>query len=109
MSIDDKKLDNPVWHSLSETHRRLAIDYSNIKFYHPEYCPFGGFTSAENMSGSIDDYASGCNNFFVVGEKPVFSNSIKLKNELVCLQMVVNSRIDLQIREDIVEIGPAHT
>lgn len=31
-----KKLDNPVWYSLSETHRDISINYHNIKFYdHP--------------------------------------------------------------------------
>ena len=40
---DDKKLDNPVWFSLSETHQSFAIDYGSIKFYHSDYCPFGGF------------------------------------------------------------------
>ena len=40
---DDKKLDNPVWFSLSETHQSFAVDYGSVKFYHPEYCPFGGF------------------------------------------------------------------
>ena len=38
-----KKLDNPVWHSLSETHKNFSIVYIHLKFYGPDYCPFGGF------------------------------------------------------------------
>ncbi len=40
---NESKLDNPVWHSLSEVHQKFAVDYDGIKFYHPDYCPFGGF------------------------------------------------------------------
>jgi hypothetical protein len=43
MSPNANKLDNPVWHSLNETHHSFGIDYNEIKFYHPDYCPFGDF------------------------------------------------------------------
>jgi hypothetical protein len=34
------KLDNPVWHSLSENHKEYGITYDETLFY-AEYCPFG--------------------------------------------------------------------
>ncbi len=105
---DIEKLDNPVWFSLSESHKSFAIEYDSIKFYHPDYCPFGGFKQIENTSIYISQYSMLVDNFFMVGEKPVFSNSLKLKNELVCLQMVCYHIIDIGIHEDIVELDKKH-
>jgi len=50
----DKKLDNPVWHSLNETHQNFALHYHNIKFYHPDYCPCGGFISVKRTISSVN-------------------------------------------------------
>ena len=80
-----EKLDNPVWYSLSETHKDISINYHNVKFYDPVYCPFGGFIEYNNVASQIDEYSKLINHFFVVGEKPLFSGKILLKNELVCL------------------------
>ena len=43
------KLDNPVWYSLSEAHNDISINYHNVKFYDPAYCPFGGFIEINNV------------------------------------------------------------
>ncbi|MDP2089360.1 MAG: GNAT family N-acetyltransferase [Flavobacteriaceae bacterium] len=108
MTLNEKKLDNPVWYSLSETHKGFAIDFDNIKFYHPDYCPFGGFMEIENISNPISEYSELTDNFFTVGQKPNFSNNLKLKNELVCLQMLTHHKTDLNIEEDIVALGEEH-
>ncbi len=104
----NEKLDNPVWYSLSESHRNFAIDFGNIKFYHLDYCPFGGFMRLENISAPIYEYSKWVDNFFVVGEMPSYPNSLKLKNELVCLQMVSPHKINLDIQEDITGLGEEH-
>ena len=104
-SKDDEKLDNPVWYSLSETHQCFAIDYDSIKFYHPDYCPFGGFKQIENISMPISEYAALADNFYIVGEKPSLSNPLKINNELVCIQMVLDHKIQTDIKEVIVELG----
>jgi predicted GNAT family acetyltransferase len=44
------------------------------------------------------------NQFFIVGEKPVFSKKISLKKELVCLQMILEKRIEINIGEKIIEL-----
>jgi len=108
--LDDNynKLDNPVWHSLSETHKKFSIDYNGIKFYHPDYCPFGGFETTENISKHIDDYSKLVDNFFVVGNKPELSNDLTLKKELVCLQMIINQKILSEIKEEITVLGSEH-
>lgn len=100
-----KKLDNPAWHSLTEVHKEPAIDYKGIKFYHPDYCPFGGFIDADQTEGGIDAYSLLTNNFYVIGDKPDISNSsVQLKKELVCDQMVLNKRIDSTVSEQIIEL-----
>lgn len=105
---NDKKLDNPVWHSLSESHRDFAVAYKNIKFYHPDYCPFGGFETTEETSSSIDAYSQLADDFFIVGDKPLLSDSLQIKNELVCAQMIVNDRIDSEPKDTILQLTAEH-
>lgn len=108
MAPNENKLDNPVWNSLSETHQNLAIDYKSIKFYHPDYCPFGGFTKTEDTATPIAEYAQLAANFFIIGQKPNISSNLKLNNELVCLQMIIYDKIDFAIKEEIVELNVSH-
>ena len=108
-ATDDKKLDNPVWYSLSETHQKFSLDYATIKFYHPDYCPFGGFQTNENLSNSIDQYSAMVDNFFIVGEKPGISCQLTFKKELICLQMIISDRINLELKEQITKLTTLHT
>lgn len=105
---DIEKLNNPVWYSLSESHKNFALEYNNIKFYHPDYCPFGGFIQIENTTTPIAEYATLVDNFFIVGEKLTIPNTLKLNKELVCLQMIITDTIELEIKEKIVELGEEH-
>ncbi len=98
------KLDNPVWNSLSETHKSLAIEYDGTKFYKPQYCPFGGFKKIDKLDLYIDKYSNLTDNFFIVGEKPVFNDNIIVVNNLLCSQMILNTKIDFEINEEIVEL-----
>jgi len=109
MNKNDHKLDNPVWHALSETHQQFSVNYSGIKFYHPDYCPFGGFETENNIADYIDEYSILINNFFIVGKKPELSNQLELKKELICLQMIIREKIDLEIKEKIIPLNSQHT
>ena len=102
------KLDNPVWYSLSETHQQFSVDYTIAKFYNPDYCPFGGFETLENISNQIDDYATLVDNFYVVGNKPQLSDQLTLHKELVCLQMTVDNKIDIELKEGIILLTNEH-
>lgn len=102
------KLDNPVWYALSETHRDLAIDFGDIKFYQPDYCPFGGFTAPGEMAVPISEYAALAGSFFIIGDKPALPEGYVIKNELVCLQMVASHKIDVEIRDDITGLTEEH-
>jgi ribosomal protein S18 acetylase RimI-like enzyme len=102
--MDINKLDNPVWHSLNETHSNFALEYDDFKFYHPDFCPFGGFTSLINSNKNIETYTSLVTNFYVVGDKPNFNNTVLLNKDLICNQMVLNKPIELDISEQIIKL-----
>lgn len=102
MPID--KLKNPAWYALNESQKDLAIDYDGVQFYHPDYCPFGGFIDLKKSQNAIDQYAEICNDFFVIGEKPEFSSQLTLKNELICIQMVLESPISIDTHYPIIEL-----
>ncbi len=104
MRVVEKKLDNPVWNSLNEIHENISIEFDGIKFYNPSYCPFGGFTKSNNLINSINEYSNLVDNFYVVGEKPLFSNLLTLNKNLICNQMLLKKPIDIEDREQIIEL-----
>lgn len=101
-----EKLDNPVWFSLMETHQPFAIEYGEVKFYQPDYCPFGGFTVIEETANALHQYAKLTGNFYIVGDKPSLHNSLIVHKELVCRQMVLDNIPTVEIHEAIIEIQP---
>ena len=108
MSSNENKLDNPVWFSLTETHNKFSVEYDGVKFYHPDYCPFGGFTDIDKTANSLDQYSNMVQNFYVVGQQPKFNDSIILNRDLVCNQMVLENKIDIDIDEELVELHIEH-
>jgi GNAT superfamily N-acetyltransferase len=108
MSPDEKKLDNPIWNSLSETHKSFGIDYGSIKFYHPDYCPFGGFTEIENTANPIAEYAELASHFYIIGQQPNVPANLNLKDELICLQMIIYDKINHIIKDEIVKLDENH-
>lgn len=108
METGNHKLDNPVWYSVSETHKSFGIDFGTTKFYHPDYCPFGGFVTADAIENSITEYAKLANNFFIIGQKPIVPDNLKLNNELICLQMIIHDKIELHFEDQIVKLKEEH-
>lgn len=102
--IDHKKLDNPAWYSLTETHQSFAIDYKGAKFYQPQYCPFGAFINLADTRSALDAYSLQTNNFYIIGNLPNFSEKIMLIKELVCKQMVLFNLTQTVINEDIINL-----
>ncbi len=94
---------------MSETHQSFSVDYGNTKFYHPDYCPFGGFETIEDTAKHIDEYSTLVGSFFIVGKKPKLSGQVQLKQELVCLQMVIEKKIGLEASENITALTEEHT
>lgn len=108
MITEENKLDNPVWNSLSESHQKFALDYNGTRFYNPDYCPFGGFVKLEDTLEATTAYASLCDNFFIVGEKPNLPNTLKIVKELVCLQMIIHEKVQLPFENEIIKLTEEH-
>lgn len=99
------KLDNPVWHSLNEAHAKFSLNFTNLKCYQPDYCPFGGYKDPASIANEMDEYSKQIDNFYVVGEKPTFSENLVLKKELVCLQMLIDHPINIGVTEEIIQLN----
>lgn len=105
MNTEDYKLDNPVWYSLSESHKTFAVNYDDIKFYHPDYCPFGGFQYPRNTLDPMTEYSRMIGNFFIVGERPDIPIPLNMQKELVCLQMIIKHKINIEQKDDITPLS----
>ncbi len=99
------KLNNPVWHSLNEVHKKFCVGNDNVKFYRPKYSPFGSFTNYNTIDIYIDKYADLTPIFFVVGEKPMISDNIHLIKQMICEQMILDKEVTIDIEENIVELN----
>jgi len=108
MTIENNKLDNPVWFSLTETHKKLALEFNDAKFYNSDYCPFGGFIKIDETADSLSQYSNFTSDFYVVGKRPKFAGPLILNRELVCNQMILDNIIDIDNDEEIVELNKEH-
>lgn len=104
----EEQLDNPAWHSLNETHTRFCVAYDQLYCYNPDFCPFGGFTGDHRIAPLLEQYAETIENFFIIGNKPEYAEKLWLKQELVCLQMVLRHIPSVEIKETIVPLTPEH-
>ncbi|WP_316820322.1 GNAT family N-acetyltransferase [Pedobacter gandavensis] len=108
MNSEENKLNNPVWFSLIESHHPYSVDFGDVKCYHPDYCPFGGFTKLDSSEDALDEYSILADNFFVVGDKPNYSNLLRFNKELVCCQMLLRSPIQIEFKEEITSLKAEH-
>lgn len=95
-----QKLDNPVYHSLNEHHKKFCINFGDSKFYNPEVAAFGGSVEIAKEK-DIAEYSKICDDFLIFGAKP-HGNFEKDLSQLVCDQYVLENKIDLDYAEDIV-------
>lgn len=102
--IQEHKLDNPAWYSLHEIHHNFAIEYKGIKFYNPKYCPFGGSIDKDIATKGISEYSNLADSFFVIGEKPLLGDTVNLKRNLICNQMLLKKQIELELKEEIISL-----
>ena len=107
-TFDETPLDNPVWFSLTEHQYNQAIDYGHVKFYHPDYAPFGAFINGQDTSNAIEQHAQLIQDFFIVGDTPKMPAHFKPPKQYIGLQMIIYNAIDYPITEAIVELTDAH-
>lgn len=103
-----KKLENPVWYSLNETHKRYTINYDGVKFYDPNICPFGAFFDATKTAKAINEYAKLTSEFFLVSENetPLFNeNQVTLEQKIEGCQMVLDNLVEPEITETIIPLN----
>ncbi len=107
-----KKLDNPVWHSLCETHKKIALDFEGMKFYRPEFCAFGSFMGSNNIEKAMKTYSKLVDSFYIVSKTiPKHPNVLTLQKAVSCEQMILNLPSDLILLEpdsSIVKLTKAH-
>lgn len=99
--METEKLDNPAWHSLNEYHKDFAVDYDGSTFYDPAYCVFGGFININSTEKALGAYSLLADNFYIVGDKPVFDNTVQLNKELICNQMLPDKPVEIEITQTI--------
>jgi len=100
-------LQNPVWASLMQTHKKFELEYFGVKFYDPAICPFGAFSEDYDTKKALNKYAELTDSFFLVSENktPVFDkNRIALENKIDGCQMVLENLNEVEIKEEIVPL-----
>jgi ribosomal protein S18 acetylase RimI-like enzyme len=105
--MDRKKLKNPVWFSLKETHKKFVINYDGVKFYDPEICPFGAFEDVSKTANALNEYAKLTDKFFLVSEDitpTLETDFVKLDKKIEGCQMVLESLTETEITEEIVPL-----
>ncbi|TGV00827.1 GNAT family N-acetyltransferase [Flavivirga rizhaonensis] len=108
MTIPEDALDNPVWFSLTDCHYDYAIDYGDVKFFQPDYGPFGAFINNADTSLAIEKHAKLITDFFIVGDKPKMPLHFKEPVEYIGLQMIIYNKINYPITEAIIELTESH-
>ncbi|MCT4698286.1 GNAT family N-acetyltransferase [Tenacibaculum haliotis] len=105
------KLKNPVWYSLNETHKNIAIKYDGVQFYDPEICPFGAFIDTSKTAEALNEYAKFTDSFFLVTENkiPIYdTNFVTLDRKIEGCQMVLQDLIEVEIKEEIIPLTSKH-
>lgn len=98
-----EKLDNPIYHSLNEYHKKFCLNFGDSKFYNPEVAAFGGSLNRAKEN-DITEYAKICDDFLIFGAKPNLGDFKTEMSQLVCDQYVLENTIELDFTEKIIEL-----
>jgi len=101
------KLDNPVWHSLNEAHRRFALGDEELKLYPPNVSPFVGINSNDKqVLQKLDNYIQTNERFFIIGDLPdAPPKNYVVHPVLICAQMVQTKPIEMTPTEEIIYLN----
>lgn len=109
-------LDNPVWYALWDVQDQQAALFPHLQAYLPQYADFAASLYPNKIANSLEIYSQLSPHFYFVGEKPALPESLSVRNELVCDQMVWTGRqpfdsvdpavvfLDDSYRKEIVEL-----
>lgn len=102
------KLDNPAWNALNDKHSAFVLGNEHIKLYDPHYAPFGGIIPETDSSALIASYFPDTDFYYIIGNEPLVPNGFLLESELVCLQMVCEKKIGIEITQPITHLSQDH-
>jgi hypothetical protein len=86
-----------------QRHKEYGITYDDTLFYAPEYCPFGAALNTKRVPTRLPNiliYPL----IFLLLAKTEIPATLKIANELVCLQMIISEPIDIPIIDTIIEL-----
>ncbi len=109
MSVEYKKLDNPAWHALTETHAGFALGTGELKRYDPAVVLFAGFNlEARNITRQFDEVLEPGESFFLFDELPALPANYKIETVVECVQMVCERPVPVPITETIRPLDKIH-
>ena len=110
MPANYKKLDNPAWYALTETHAGFAMGTVELKRYHPEIVLFAGFSSTKkNILDELDQVVNVGESFFLFEPFPALPVNYSVETVVECLQMVCDKPVPAAITEDIIKLDETNT
>lgn len=102
MPVNYKKLDNPAWHALTETHAGFAMGTDELKRYDPSIVLFAGFNlEKENITNQFDEVFKPGDSFFLFDDLPALPVNYIIETVVQCLQMVCEKPVPVVITENI--------
>lgn len=105
MPVNYKKLDNPAWHALTETHACFALGTDELKRYNPGIVLFAGYDLQEqNITQRFDEVFQPGDSFFLFDAFPALPNNYIIETVVQCMQMVCENPVSQNITEDLVQL-----
>jgi len=105
-----KKLDNPAWHALTETHTAFALGTDEFKRYDPEIVLFSGYDpAAKNIFQQLDQVFNLNDAFFIFDQFPALPGNYRVETIVQCLQMVCEKPEDAGITENIIPLDKTNS
>lgn len=106
MPVNYKKLDNPAWHALTETHACFALGTDNLKHYDPAIVLFAGYNVEEqNITQQFDQVFKKGDSIFLFDDFPALPNNYGIETVVQCVQMVCEKPVSEKITENLVQLG----
>jgi ribosomal protein S18 acetylase RimI-like enzyme len=110
MPANDKKLDNPVWYSLTERHSRFSTGIPQFRKYDPDIVLFAGFDpDATGIFSRLDEIFPVNDSFFLFGQFPPLPANYTRIDFIECLQMTCPAAVMVPITEEIIQLDHHYT
>lgn len=104
-----KKLDNPAWHALTETHACFAVGTAKLKRYDPAIVLFSGYDlQVQNITEQFDEVYKPGDSFFLFDECPVLPANYQIETVVQCMQMVCKKPLPQKNKENLVLLERKH-